>query len=92
MGEFNFDNFTAASESGLCFSFFILATFFSQIIMLNMLVAIMSDSFERVIQKIEFVAVKTKLELMGELVNIIEDSSEDKDKAVFLFVVKPVEN
>ena len=60
--------------------------------MLNMLVAIMSDSFERVIQKIEFVAVKTKLELMGELVNIIEDSSEDKDKAVFLFVVKPVEN
>ena len=57
-----------------------------------MLVAIMSDSFERVIQKIEFVAVKTKLELMGELVNIIEDSSEDKDKAVFLFVVKPVEN
>ena len=58
--------------------------------MLNMLIAIMNDSFERVIEKIEYNAVHTKLELLGELVNIIDDLEEDN--AIFLFVVKPVEN
>ena len=61
LGEFNMDNFGAGSQMSLCWIFFILATFFSLILMLNMLIAIMGDTFERVMENREINAVKTKL-------------------------------
>ncbi len=38
--------------------------------MLNMLIAIMGDTFERVIENKDVNAIKTKLELIGDLVAI----------------------
>ena len=45
LGEFETENFAHKPEATLVFFFFILATFFSNIVMLNMLIAIMGDSF-----------------------------------------------
>ena len=58
--------------------------------MLNMLIAIMGDTFERIIENKELNATMTKLELMSEVAANIQDQEED-DK-YFLYVVTPDEN
>ena len=69
LGEFNMDNFADQPQMILCFFFFISATFITQITMLNMLIAIMGDTFERVMENKEVNATQTKLELMSDLVS-----------------------
>ena len=69
LGEFNMDNFADQPQSLMCFFFFISATFITQITMFNMLIAIMGDTFERVMENKEVNATQTKLELMSDLVS-----------------------
>lgn len=73
LGEFNMDGFSNGPQENLCWMFFIFATFFSQITMLNMLIAIMGDTFERIIENKELNSTMTKLELMSELSTNIHD-------------------
>ena len=67
LGEFSLDNFASNSHASLCYFFFICATFISQVTMPNMLIAIMGDTFEKVIENRTVNAIKSKLELMDEL-------------------------
>lgn len=62
--------------------------------MLNMLVAIMGDTFARIIENRDLNSTKTKLELLSDLTaNIHQTSSKDSkvDEKIerFLFVVTP---
>ena len=50
VGEFAMDGFDSHPEKILCYAFFLLSTFITQITFLNMLVAIMGDTFGRVIE------------------------------------------
>lgn len=50
LGEFTMDGFDAHPEMMLCYTFFLLATFATQITFLNMLVAIMGDTYGRVVE------------------------------------------
>ena len=57
--------------------------------MLNMLIAIMGDTFERVTENKELNSIKTKLKIVSELMyNIPLDKDEGDDKSL-LFVVTP---
>ena len=69
---------------------FICTTFFTQITMLNMLIALMGDTFERITENRPLYATRTKLELLADYsANIrIKPTSEDLAKK-FLFVVLP---
>ena len=66
LGEFDADNFKDHPHKLLCFFFFIYATLFTQITMLNMLIAIMSDTFEMVTENKLSINRKNKLALMEE--------------------------
>ena len=90
LGEFSSDGFNNHSQKYLCWIFFILATFFTQITMLNMLIAIMGNTFEMVIEKKAIHAMNTKLQIMSDYSNVI--SLFDRDTDHFLFIVKPVIN
>ena len=50
IGEFNTDGFVKHASPALCYILFILTVIISQITFLNMLIAIMSDTFEKVIE------------------------------------------
>lgn len=90
LGEFNIDNFQDSPNTALCFIFFIMATFITQITMLNMLIAIMGDTFERVIENREVNSIKTKLDLMSDLAGVLKSKNKSEDeKDVFLYVVTP---
>ena len=73
LGEFmSLDAFKEGSEVSLCFVFFILATFFVQIVMFNMLIAIMGDTFDRITENRSINAIKSKLELLTDLIGVLD--------------------
>ena len=53
LGEFGTDNFSAATgkNAGIVWVLFLFATFLTQITVLNMLIAIMGDTFDAVLEK-----------------------------------------
>ena len=50
IGDYNADGFTLHPNPALCYALFIITVIISQITFLNMLIAIMSDTFEKVIE------------------------------------------
>lgn len=89
LGEFNYDNFANQPQSYLCYIFFVMATFITQIAMLNMLIAIMGDTFERVIENRDVNATKTKLELMSDLVSTLQQTTAEEETKYFMFIAQP---
>ena len=89
LGEFNFDNFAVHPQTGLCFFFFVMATFVTQIAMLNMMIAIMADTFERVIENRIVNATKMKLDLMSDMFATLSHTSKKDENQVFMFRVHP---
>ena len=57
--------------------------------MLNMLIAIMSDTYERNSENRAVHAMKTKLELMGEYAFVHQNRKTKKERDHFLYVVLP---
>ena len=51
----------------LVYVFFFMATFYTQLTLLNMLIAIMGDSFDYATENRERFAIKTKLEILSAL-------------------------
>ena len=71
---------------------FLGASFFTQITMLNMLIAIMGDTFERITEQKSLYAVRTKLALLADYASNIRNTPTPDDLArKFLFVVEPEE-
>ena len=85
------NEFEKGSQTGLCYVFFVMATLISQVTMLNMLIAIMSDTFEHIIENKDLNSIKTKIAVMGELANNIHQD-EEVDEERFLFVITPDED
>ena len=71
LGEFGLDNFADHPQAILVYLFFIAATLISQLTMLNMLIAIMGDSFDKVIEHKHVNATRTKLQILGDLSAIL---------------------
>lgn len=76
-------------QSTFCYIIFIVATFITQITMLNMLIAIMGDTFERIYTEKAVNALKTKIELMHDMALIMNSKAKNEEEKVFLFVVQP---
>ena len=89
LGEFNYANFSNEPQAVLCYMLFLFATFFCQITMLNMLIAIMGDSFERVIENRDVNATKIKLNFMSDAAGSVGKRSRSQEERVFIFIAKP---
>ena len=76
LGEFHMDGFKNHSNAVLCYIFFISTTFISQITFLNMLIAIMGDTFDRVIDQRPTYSLKNKLMLMAAMKSMIRSLSQ----------------
>ena len=70
------DGFDLSPQKTICYVFFIGATFMTQVTMLNMLIAIMGDTFGRIIEAKEVNALKTKIDLMKDLSLVITDKND----------------
>ena len=61
LGEFNTDGFEGNINLAICYIVFIVSTFLSQITLLNMLIAIMGDTFDRVQEKRAMLEIKSHI-------------------------------
>ena len=77
LGEFKNEKFNDSKYSILFYILFFFATFFIQIVFLNMLIAIMGDTFDRVTEERFYNARLTKLQIMADYVEFI-DAEEDE--------------
>ena len=75
LGEFgdltNIDAENLTVETWVVMIFFFMATFFTQITMLNMLIAIMGDSFDRSMENMKRFGIQTKLEILISLISVL---------------------
>ena len=73
LGEFRFDNFSEESDifSEATWVLFIGSTFIGQLTVLNMLIAIMGDSYDFVLENREQLALKEKIKLINDFAMII---------------------
>ena len=61
LGEFGLEAFIKGPQTAICYIFFVMATFITQITMFNMLIAIMGDTFEHIMENKIVHATKSKL-------------------------------
>ena len=84
------DGFESHIHPGLCFTLFLVTTFIMQITFLNMLIAIMGDTFDRVIEQRPTFSLKNKLMILAGMEMIIRSNETNDDSKVFLYVIQPV--
>ena len=81
---------TQPMMSVMTITIFLCATFFTQITMLNMLIAIMGDTFGKITDQRTLYATRTKLALLADYAANIRTAPKPDDLAKkFLFVVEP---
>ena len=83
------DGFDDHPQTYAAYLIFLTATFVTQITFLNMLIAIMGDTFGRVIENQAQYGLQTKLSIMGDYSELISSSKRVMDYNNFLFVVRP---
>ena len=64
----------------------------SQLTMLNMLIAIMGDSFDRVFENREIHAVSQKLQILSDLSAALPQTSNEEELNTIFVVAKPTED
>lgn len=87
LGEFNIDNYGDGPQTYLCYLFFLSATFFTQITFLNMLIALMGDTFAKVMEQKEQFGLQTKLAIMSDYTALVLDKTQTQDNECYMFVV-----
>ena len=71
LGEFFTDGFEDHPQWYLCWIIFLMSTFFTQIVLLNMLIAIMANTFDYIIDRKAQFSLDNKLTIMSEYYNVI---------------------
>ena len=61
LGDWDTDPFGEHPQAALCYIFFLLATIFTQVIIFNMMIAIMGNTFDRVMESKDIYALQMKI-------------------------------
>ena len=88
LGEFTIDAFDDEPQVYLCYAMFLGATFFTQITFLNMLIALMGDTYGKVMEAKETYQLLTQRSIMGDYACLIDDEVDTEDFRPFLFIIQ----
>ena len=90
LGEFDTENFKLDGADPLVWMVFIGTTFITQITFLNMLIAIMGDTFDRVSEVKEQSALVEKVRILADYVVVVKrESIERGDLSRFIVAITP---
>ena len=84
LGDFYTINYLDHTFFPIVWILFIMATFFTQITMLNMLIAIMGDTFDKVTENQKTFTTRTKLLILGDYTG---NFLKLEKKNMFLFTI-----
>ena len=85
LGEFHTESYLRNEYMPIVWILFIMATFFTQITMLNMLIAIMGDTFDKVTENKKTFTTRTKLQILGDYTG---NFLKQEKKNMFLFSIE----
>ena len=89
LGDFDTDRYTAHPAAKCIWIYFFLATLLTQVMFLNMLIAIMGDTFSRVNNQKDVNALKERTKMYADFLWAIRLTEELKDQR-YLYVVRPL--
>ena len=90
LGEFDTENYQLEAGDVLVWLIFVATTFITQVTFLNMLIAIMGDTFDRVSEVKEQSALSEKIQILADYVIIVKRESVEKGtKSKFIFAITP---
>ena len=87
IGDYDTEAFQAEGGDIILWLLFILATFLTQITFLNLLIAIMGDTFDRVSEVKEQSALAEKIKIIADYIVVVREADVDSD--MFLFAITP---
>lgn len=87
LGDFNMDGWSDHPAQGFIYFYFILATLFTQMMFLNMLIAIMGSTYERVTEQRERAALMEQSHIIGDWMWFI-NLTKDLNGKRYLYVVR----
>ena len=93
IGQSDVSGFDKHDNKALCYVLFIFTVIISQITFLNMLIAIMAETFETVIELRPALSRMNKPRIMAEMEFIIHSKANNDDKSkVFLYFIEPAKD
>mmetsp|Transcript_10185 Transcript_10185/g.13817 ORF Transcript_10185/g.13817 Transcript_10185/m.13817 type:complete len:252 (-) Transcript_10185:385-1140(-) len=93
LGEFeSLDAFPKGRETQLVMLIFVVATLFTQITMLNMLIAIMGNTYDNFMEYQDVNSIRMKLQILSEQAPILAQVSSKVEQNVYMVVVRPSES
>ena len=91
LGEFDLENFGLDRKDPVVWVLFLLSTFISQILFLNMLIAVMADTFEKQRELQSQSALNEKVKLLADYaVAVPRFNHAEKQATRFIYQIKPV--
>ena len=91
LGMFEPEHYGLHPQHVIAFCFFIAATFISQLTILNMLIAVMGDSFDKVVENREVNSIIMKLELLGDLCCNLPQTDRNVNRDTHMIVVEKLD-
>ena len=85
LGEFDMENFSN-SDGAFVWILFILATFITQLLFMNLLIAIMGDTFDRVQEMKVQAGTKEKISMITDFIWVLDMSEQFKNQKYVLIV------
>ena len=89
LGEFSYDDWATHPSGWLIWTYFLLATFFTQILFFNMLIAIMGSTYERVTEAKEKASMLERVNLYIDWYWAIKSPIEN---VPYLYMMRPKED
>jgi hypothetical protein len=84
LGEFDTEQYDNGTYSAIIWVVFFFATFISQVIIFNMLIAIMSDSYAKISEMREQAALKEKIQILCDYLRLVSDKNDQDSMLVFM--------
>ena len=92
MGAVETENFEEHDGKAIVYVLYLAAMVISNVTFLNMLIAIMGDTFDRVIDQRPTYSLKNQIMILADYKSISIKTSSMKDSDVFIYVITPAED
>ncbi len=90
MGLFTIENYPGNAVKYMVWLYFIAATIITNVNFFSLLIAIVSDTFERITESRQFYAIMQRTEIFSDFISMIQIEPLIKDSR-FLYVMQPVD-
>jgi len=89
LGDFAFSERFDGENGWALWIFFCLATFMTQITIVNMLIAVMSDTYDKVSEKKDQATLQEKIKILADYVWVVGMERNLEDRSSYIFVARP---